>query len=113
MANKQTQSKAAAAAVAKAASAQSSAAASPTPATPVPMPPAKKKTPVDTVATVRAVGVERRCRAGMCFDQEGSKVDFAELDEERIRALIGDPHLQIDAAQLAAGEPTDDKEDAA
>ena len=75
--------------------------------------PAKKKTVGDKVATVRAVGVERRCRAGMCFDQEGSPVDFAELDEVRIRALVDDPHLQIDIPKEAAPAADDDKEDAA
>jgi hypothetical protein len=65
---------------------------------------AKKKMEGNTTATVRAVGVERRCRAGMCFDIEGSPVDFATLDAEKIKALVDDPHLKIDATPVDAGQ---------
>lgn len=62
----------------------------------------KTEKPSGKVFNVRAVGVPRRCRAGMCFDEAGTNVDFAVLDKNQILALTADPHLKVDTAKAMA-----------
>ena len=62
-------------------------------------------TPVENriqMVKIRAVGVPRRCRAGLCFDEEGQVIDPDSLTPTQQKALGTDPHLQIEVVSIPA-----------
>lgn len=40
-------------------------------------------------------GLERRCRAGHCFDKTGKTFSAGEIDEDQIKAIAADPFLTM------------------
>lgn len=55
---------------------------------------------LQAVFNVRAVGLPRRCRAGLCFTEKGQSVDFSTLTEHQVKAIAADPHLKIYESRL-------------
>ncbi len=63
--------------------------------------PAKDEKPKDKQAKkaktihVKAKGIERRCRAGDCFDQKGKTFSADEISDEQLEQLMADPYLTV------------------
>lgn len=55
--------------------------------------PAKKK---EEIITVKTKGVDRRCRAGLCFDKEPTELKVDDLKEGQLEALKADVYLIIE-----------------
>lgn len=50
-------------------------------------------------ARVRASGVERRCRGGMCFNAEGTVLARSALSDAQWREIADDEHLKVEPAK--------------
>lgn len=64
-----------------------------------------------TLIRVRAIGVDRRCRAGLCFDREGSVIDVKSITQGQHEAIASDDHLKIEVVTQAPADDTADQPD--
>lgn len=70
---------------------------------------ARQRASQPTKIRIRAVGVDRRCRAGMCFDREGMVLDARSLTQGQHEMLASDDYLKIEVAPDAV-EASDEDE---
>ncbi|MCA8032011.1 hypothetical protein LGM46_03390 [Burkholderia arboris] len=65
-----------------------------------------------TLIRVRAIGVDRRCRAGLCFDREGSVIDVKSITQGQHEAIASDDYLKIEVVTQVPADDTTDQSDA-
>lgn len=66
------------------------------------------KPAADEIVGIRVRSIpERRCRAGLCFDQDGQVFTQDDLTREQLEALAADPLLKVEPVTAADSEPAE------